>query len=134
MFDNLNEFDYKLLDFIKKYNQISLDDILKKFPDSGYGTKYRLYLLSQTAFDEMNINSIFRAKYYNSLNKYKIYNYVKCINDMYSLTSKGYKALIDYKAEKRKNFLKYLDSFIFKFLPLIISLLSVYCSYLALST
>lgn len=131
----LNKYDYELLDFLQNNKNCSLNKILEKFPNDKYGTKYRLFLLSFTAIDKKYTEyiSLIKEMFPEFLHPHKVISYISCKNGTYNLTSRGYKVLIDYKAEKRKNFLKHLDSFIFKILPLIISFLSVYCSYLAIT-
>lgn len=130
----LNKYDYELLKFIQNKETCSLDDILNRFPDNIYGTKYRLRLLSEEdipMYDRENL-------YYSELKGIKFENYIVehkktdeflfsdiSIN-MFSLSSKGTKAVIDYQLSQKQTLLKNLDSFIFKILPLAISLLAIY--------
>lgn len=136
----LNKYDYELLKFIQNKETCSLDDILNKFPDNIYGTKYRLRLLSEEdipMFDNENL-------YYSELKGIKFENYIvehkktdefvfsDISANMFSLSSKGIKTLLDYKLYQRKTFLKYIKNFIFEILPITISSISLYISYLAL--
>lgn len=112
----LNKYDYELLEFLQIQGESSLETILKKFPDNKYGTKYRLRLLSCVN------NSIHNNEnnYFSDLKNIKNENYIiehfhenvenyylhfQDSKNIFSLSSKGRKVLIDYKLyaeEQRK--------------------------------
>lgn len=122
----LNKYDYKILEFLQSTENCSLEEILKKFPDSKYGTKYRLLLLTS---DKTEVISLKENLFYPSeLKKADSESYIIAYNNPneFKISSKGAKALQDYKLSRRITFLKCLDSLIFRILPLLISLLAIY--------
>ena len=104
----LNKYDYELLKFLRAKGHCPLEEILKKFPDNIYGTKYRLRLLSEKDISTINRESNYSSK----LSNIKFQNYIvedsKVIsgfhiisNNVFYLSSKGYKTLLDRELEKK---------------------------------
>ena len=104
----LNKYDYELLEFLQIQGKSSLETILKKFPDDKYGTKYRLRMLSDTNkdiySDENNyFSDLKNIKYENYVvehfheNTESYYFHLQNSKNIFSLSSKGRKVLIDYK-------------------------------------
>lgn len=128
----LNKYDYKLLEFLQTQGKSSLKTILKRFPDNKYGTKYRLLLLTS---DNIEILSERKSLHYpHELKNINNESYIIAYSnsESFEITSRGVKSILEYKLLKRKSFFKYLDDFLFKILPLLISAGAVYVSYLAL--
>ena len=128
----MNDIDFLILEYISKFDSIHTNEILNKFPDNKFSTKYRLKLLS-----EMEKHS--SGHLYLENTSYIELNYVTCedgfggtvskTTDTYSITQKGKVALQEYKLSQNKISKDKRKDFILKVLPIIISTLALLKSF-----
>jgi len=111
--------DYEIIEYISKFNEISLDDILNKFPDKKFSTSCRIKSLSE------NYGYIQR-NYIDSNDGYG--GTLSLPSNSFSITDFGRKELYDYKILAKE---KFWDKF-WKIFSVIISLLALAVSNVAL--
>lgn len=129
---NLTEIDFQILDFIKKHNSVHIKDILLKFPDNKYSTKYKIELLSQqekhssgfyylenTSYIKMNYEH-----YTNSLGETSLKEL-----DTYYITEKGKVVLQEYKIKTIKLKKEKRNKLFLQIAPILISLLALSKSF-----
>lgn len=122
-FKNYADIDFKILNFIRINDPVHEDEILKKFPDEKYATKYRLNVLSTRKIGDLGFIKS---------------NYIKTDTDSFyslgtptgtiSITEKGLRLLCDYKcnqSEEEKKIFK--SSFLYPFLVSIFTALITSC-------
>ena len=101
----MSDIDFSILEYINNFDFVHIDDILNKFPDDKFSTKYRLEVLS-------------KAEKYPSGHFYlenTSYIELNCLNyedgfggtvskstNTYSITQKGKVALQEYKLSQNK--------------------------------
>ena len=128
----MNDIDFLILKYISKFDSVHIDDILNKFPDNKFSTRYRLELLS-----EMEKHS--SGHFYLENTSYIKLNYINCEDgfggtvskstNTYSITQKGKVALQEYKLSQNKISKDKRKDFILKVLPIIISTLALLKSF-----
>ena len=105
----MNDIDFLILEYISKFDSIHTNEILNKFPDNKFSTKYRLELLS-----EMKKHS--SGYFYLENTSYIKLNYINCEDgfggtvskstNTYSITRKGKVALQEYKSSIKNQRIK----------------------------
>lgn len=103
-FKNYADIDFKILNFIRINDPVHEDEILKKFPDEKYATKYRLNVLSTRKIGDLGFIKS---------------NYIKTDTDSFyslgtptgtiSITEKGLRLLCDYKCNQSEEEKKSLN-------------------------
>lgn len=107
-----NTLDKKLLYYISKKQEISLDEILKKFPEKKYSTNARLqFLLTSQLITEMK-----------EWQEHDIFPIIEVSLEKFSITDLGRKILLDHeKLIKSENFKTFKHSFLY---PLSVAVLA----------
>ena len=102
----MSDIDFSILEYINNFDFVHIDDILNKFLDDKFSTKYRLEVLSKaekhpsghfylenTGYIELNY--IYHTDEYGGTFSES--------NNTYSITEKGKLALQEYRLSQNKN-------------------------------
>lgn len=87
----LNKLDIKILTFISKFDKISIDDILKKFPEDKFSTKLRLKILIKERIISYE-KTVIKVEYLS----------LPTNNGVYFITLEGKKFIQDRKIKKQQ--------------------------------
>lgn len=133
----INDLDYKILKFINSYDEISMSDILKKFPEEKYSTAHRIQLLLECEYETISTFKVrINGTGYIIQNHEKIYDETTHITtyrdlDSYSLTNKGKKAIQDLDAAEKTKIIEKRKEAIWRVLPILISAIALLKSFSA---
>lgn len=104
--NGLTEIEFKILNYISKQNSIRVKPLLKKFPENKYSTYEQLKSLSS--------KSLITNGYFTTESN----------GDLYHLTKKGKRVLVDYKVRKKSDrFNRFKYSFLY---PLSVALITAF--------
>ena len=138
--------DIEILNYSNQYPEITIDQLLNKFPESEFSTTFRVQRLSSPEFDD---SSSFRMAIPNSNylqqifhDKENKYHHTEIVpSGIYYITNLGKSFLQTYnqksassKKEKRKDFLLRVIPIFISIIALIFSGVALYFSYLSLFT
>ncbi len=130
---NLHKYDYKIIKYISKYDQISIHDILKKFPDKKYSTTKRINDLSSIYSLQagLSINYSYIEHIQEYLGKGSLGAEITKPTNFYRITDIGRIELQNYLSKTRENNIKdFIRSFFFPMLiAAITALLTTYLTY-----
>lgn len=114
----LNPIDYKILEFILKKEEASVEELLKKFPNEKFTTEYRLKELSKSEKSSY-ILEVTKDMYTDQYDSSK-----------YRLTKLGEKTIFDYEIKVNKENKKiWIDKIIFSIIvPCFIAYITAYFS------
>lgn len=102
--NNLTDFDFLILEFINKFDEIHIDKIKTKFSDKKHSIDYRIELLSTRERHET-------IPFFKNNSSYIKMNYKEIDSDLgwtsvpldtYSITEKGKKILLDQQIVSKK--------------------------------
>ena len=105
----MNDIDFLILEYISEFDSIHIDDILNKFPDNKFSTKYRLELLSEMEKHSSGHFYLENTSYIelNCLNYEDGFGgTVSKSTNTYSITQKGKVALQEYKSSIKNQRIK----------------------------
>ena len=102
----MSDIDFSILEYINNFDFVHIDDILNKFPDDKFSTKYRLEVLSKA---EKHPSEHFYLENTSYIELNYIYHTDKYggtfseSDNTYSITEKGKLALQEYKYSIKNN-------------------------------
>ena len=120
----MDDIDFSILEYIYKHGNIHLNDILNKFPDEKFSTKYRLEILSErkkhsSGYFYLENSSYIEMQY--SCKKTDLGD-VYDSTDIYFITEKGKVALQEHKISiKNKKIYTFKHSFLYPILSAVIT-------------
>ncbi|MET3616637.1 hypothetical protein ABID14_000257 [Peptoniphilus olsenii] len=130
MLENLETYDVKILNYINKHTKVHINEIMKKYPDKKYSTKYRLDCLSEQNYSrhyngriQLPIdNTSYLNKEYVHLEDKKTKVTSSEFTGYYYVSDLGKKFLQNYKTTSReKHMSEFIRSFFF---PMLIAFLT----------
>lgn len=128
----MSDIDFSILEYINNFDFVHIDDILNKFPDDKFSTKYRLEVLSKAEKHPSGHFYLENTSYIELNYIYHTDEYGGTFSESdntYSITEKGKLALQEYRLSQNKISKDKRKEFILKILPIIISTIALLKSF-----